>query len=227
MVATLAELRSPVPFMGTGEGNTRLRSLAIQIEATVVRPLRRSGDELEWLRHFPAAADEWLMLRLQLVKEIERSVSDESIASATQPRLTVAAPEPARSAALYAQRMLDWFVARVSAMARHRRVDHGTVVDLVHDLAALELAIMSIIEDEDPPRPDVAEAAAWEAYARALKLRGLAFEIGLGDEDIPGETIEEKTLRARAMLQRVATGWSPDERAAVDSARFSRTETLP
>jgi hypothetical protein len=227
MVATLDELKSPVSLIGTADDD-RLRAISRRIQSTIVQPLRGAKDELEWMGLFPAKLEEWLLLRSQLAYEIRRALSGETIAAAGRsglPPPVATIPEPARSAAVFAQALLQWLFGRVEGVTKNRRFDLSTLAELVRDLAATELALLTVMDDMKAPQQDVAEAAAWEAYARARTLRGLAFGLGLGDERIPTESAVEKAARARAMLSRVSSGWSQAERKAVEDARLSRAET--
>ena len=83
----------------------------------------------------------------------------------------------------------------------------------------------AVISDHQPSK-DVAESAAWEAYSRARAIMGLFAETDVPATGAPVETPRERAERFRALLDRVAVGWTDQEQAALEEARFSRSGDL-
>jgi len=196
------------------------------IQDRVVGPLKAARDDVEWSDALESVLEPWLHLRLALVVasiELEgEGVLDEfeeAVNKIDEVPLTLL-PEPAHGAARYAIAMLGSVGAGlIAATRRRKKLDFGLLEALLEEIAVIELAWLTIA-GSDRPAALVAEAAAWEAYSRVRPLRVSLIHVGLDATLLPVEEPSDAMARAEELLGRVARGWTPEERAAVEQARM-------
>jgi hypothetical protein len=199
------------------------KSLSQAVEERVILPLKQAEDELAWTERMEEVVGPWMELRIVLTAAAIRGFGPQKFESASRAiadlPLTLL-PEPAHGAALFSLEVVAWLIARTFAALRGGApIDADVLAACVHDLAVIELCWFTLIGPERPV-PSVAEAAAWEAYSRALPLRALLLRVGVPRDGMPVETPEEATARGLALLERVSSSWTDADTAAVEAARL-------
>lgn len=219
-VYTLTTVQTPlVCWPEPDQAPHELKALFASIESLVVHPLKRCSSEEDWADTIEAVLPVWTGLRIALTQALldhhDVSRLDEVVEYDAAQAPLVLLPEPASGAVRYAIRVL---VAAITASAgdeRHRPpADLDYLATLVESVAIIELCWLSLMGQPVPAR-EVAEAAAWEAYAQARPLREDLMGLGLDARLLPAEVPEDASARALCMLDRVCGGWTPAERAAV------------
>ena len=226
----LSELRSPLFHWSAHREDSPLASLFESIDQLVVAPLRSAGDEAVWGERLEACRSTWWGLRIAVGQAAAQEGLLEPLLEAGASAATLPAPsqpaEPARGAFAYAMRLLSWVGGEALSAAVHkRRLDPDLLRVIAEELAVIELCWLTLLVEDDL-HPGVAEAAAWEAYSRARSIRGQLLAAGFVDEP-PLEVHERAAERARALVARLSTGWTEDERDGFYEGRLPRTPELP
>lgn len=201
-------LRSPVLYWTeVSAPSGPVRDLVERIKGEILAPMLASQDEVEWVEQMEARHEDWLRLRLELVlsvlPELELGEVEALNEEATQLPITLL-PATAYVAARYAIELMAWLSNRlIRAATRRAPVDLRRMKELIEVMATVELCWLTLLGNPRPI-PEVAEAAAWEAYSYTRPLAELMLSLGLDTRDMPAESPDEAVVRAEAMLKRLS-----------------------
>lgn len=212
--------------METDDIPAPLQPLLAAVWERVIRPLKGAEDDEAWAATLEEVLEPWLRIRLaitstliELEGEIAFAMLDDTARAIDETPLTLL-PAPAHGAAYFATTVLSGIPRAIASTVRRRgTLDVERLERLIEDIAIIELAWLTIAGPERP-RASVAEAAAWEAYSRVRPLRASLARAGLDSSELPTETPDDAAERARAMLARLARGWTDAEQSAIDDARL-------
>lgn len=213
-MTALSRLQSPL-HSTDDESEEAISSPITAAVVALVAPLKDAQTSEAWRAVYARSLPQWRKLRLAVSRdallraELEldapraRAQLDKLQGQAAQAPLTPLR-EPAGGAAQYARDLLFWVSESAHQAARQGvPLDGGQFSLIEEDIAGIELCWLTLLRGE-PPRPAVAEEAAWVAYARARHLRHLLPQLGFSLHSLPQENPHQAHLRAAAMIDRMA-----------------------
>lgn len=179
------------------------------LEQLVLQPLKASPDPDTWLGRLKQLLPEWRRLRafgsVLLLHELgSRQEITHLNEEARRIPLTLL-EEPAAGAAVFARDVLLW-LSHESLHHDWQNVGVYALEELVQRIMVIELCWFTLLRVA-PPQGEVAREAAWEAYARARRIRVLAPSLGLNTDTFPAEDPLQAGLRAKEMVRRLAAAW--------------------